>query len=459
MKSHILAMLLVMGSPCMNSLTLFCNPVDLKCDHLVNPLGVDHAAPRLSWRLDDVRKGARQTAYQLIVSTDSLQVVKNIGTVWDTQKVQSDAILVAYNGQEIQPFTAYYWKVKTWDQHDHSQESAIAVFETGMMGEANWKGAWISDHHDIHYKPALYFRKSFHAHKKIQSARIYIAAAGLYELSLNGEKIGNHCLDPMYTRFDRRIMYVTHDATSAIRQGENAIGVLLGNGWYNHQSLAVWDFHQAPWRARPAFCLDLRIRYEDGSVETISSERDWKTSSGPLIFNSIYTGEHYDARLEQEGWNNVGFDDSKWGGVRYRSVPAATITSQQMVPVRAVTEYLPISMNQINDSILVFDMGQNMSGVTQIKLSGKEGSVVKIRHAERLYKDGRTDLSNIDVYYRGPKESEPFQTDVLILSGKKEDEFRAKFNYKGFLIPMNPDLNIFFFKLLFESKQTGMLSF
>src|SRR5690606_8451259 len=177
-----------------------------------------------------------------------------------------------------------------------------------------------------------------------------------------------HFLDPMYTRFDRRTLYVTHDVTAHLRSGKNAVGVVLGNGWYNHQSLAVWDFHQAPWRGRPTFCMDLRIVYEDGTTETIKTERDWKTSSGPIVSNSIYTGEHYDARLEQLGWDQPDFDDSKWEAVRYRSVPSNNIVAQQIVPIRLVKEYKPKSFRKIDVFTYLYDMGQNMAGISKIKV-------------------------------------------------------------------------------------------
>lgn len=409
-----------------------CKPINLICDHLVKPLGIDNPNPRLSWMLDDSRKGARQTAYQIVVGCDSLEVVNGKGKVWDTGKKNSDDILINYSGQALQPFTKYYWKVNVWDKDGVYSSSDVSCFETGMMGMKNWQGAWIGDNRDIDYKPAPYFRKTFEAKKKIKSARAYIAVAGLYELYLNGNKIGNHRLDPLYTRFDRRNFYVTYDVTDQLQQGKNAIGVLLGNGWYNHQSMAVWDFHRAPWRNRPTFCMDLRITYEDGTVEVIPTERDWRTSSGALIFNSIYTAEHYDARLEQEDWSTANFDDSKWHGVGYRGVPSQNVISQQVQPIRAV-ETIPVkTLKKFNDSTYVFDFARNMAGVTRIKVSGEEGTIVRIKHGERIYDNGRVNTSNIDVYHRPIDDSDPFQTDILILSGKGEDEFMARFNYKGF---------------------------
>lgn len=403
----------------------------LQSDHLENPIGIDNPAPRLSWKMEDSRQGARQRAYRVLVGKDSIQVAGGTADMWDTGKLISENILVTYAGKPLEPCTKYYWKVISDDLLDKEVVSSVHSFETGMMSIKNWQGAWIGDGKDKDYQPAPYFRKKFAAGKTIKSARAYIAAAGLYELYINGEKIGDHRLDPLYTRFDRRNLYVTYDVTGQLRNGDNAIGVLLGNGWYNHQSKAVWDFDRAPWRNRPAFCMDLRITYSDGSVETIPTDLSWKTSSGGLIFNSIYTGEHYDTRLEQAGWNMPNFDDSKWNGVGYRGAPSQNIVAQQARPIRNVLTIPAKSVNKINEKTYVFDFGQNMSGVTRINVLGEKGTEVRIMHGERLFDNGRIDMSNIDVYYRGDKVKDPFQTDILILSGGK-DEFMAKFNYKGF---------------------------
>lgn len=385
----------------------------LQSDHLENPIGIDNPAPRLSWKMEDSRQGARQRAYRVLVGKDSIQVAGGTADMWDTGKLISENILVTYAGKPLEPCMKYYWKVISDDLLDKEVASSVHSFETGMMSIKNWQGAWIGDGKDKDYQPAPYFRKKFAAGKTIKSARAYIAAAGLYELYINGEKIGDHRLDPLYTRFDRRNLYVTYDVTGQLRNGDNAIGVLLGNGWYNHQSKAVWDFDRAPWRNRPAFCMDLRITYSDGSVETIPTDLSWKTSSGGLIFNSIYTGEHYDTRLEQAGWNMPNFDDSKWNGVGYRGAPSQNIVAQQARPIRNVLTIPAKSINKINEKTYVFDFGQNMSGVTRINVSGEKGTEVRIMHGERLFDNGRIDMSNIDVYYRGDKVKDPFQTVII----------------------------------------------
>lgn len=410
-----------------------CSITHLSCEYLEDPLGIDTQKPRLHWQLNDSRLGARQTAYEILIGSDSLGLLQNKGIVWNSGKRLSSSQTTPYAGTALQPFTKYYWLVRVWDKDGKpTRWSPTASFETGMMHGKNWQGAWISDSRDINEKAAPYFRKEFKAKRKIKSARVYISAAGLFELSINGHRIGNQLLDPMYTRFDKRLLYVTHDITSYLTTGDNAIGVLLGNGWYNHQSTAVWYFHEAPWRGRPAFCADIRITYEDGSVETYFTDKSWKTSLSPVIFNSIYTAEHYDARKEQEGWNKTGFDDSKWKGIIYRQAPTANIVAQALRPIRATDTIAAVAVKKFSDTNYVFDLGRNISGVTRLTVNAKAGTVIRLRHSERIYADGKTDMSNIDVHYRPKDDSDPFQTDIYTSSGKGEESFQARFNYKGF---------------------------
>lgn len=407
--------------------------IELSCEYLKNPIGIDASNPRLSWQLNDARTGARQTAYEILVATDSIALAGGKGNSWQTGRKNSSDQRVSYSGKPLEPFTIYYWIVRVFDKDGKATHYApIAKFETGMLTNKNWNGAWISDSRNIQEKAAPYFRKEFSAGKTIKSARIYIASAGLHELTVNGKKVGDHFMDPMYTRFDKRILYVTHDITPFLQNDKNAIGVLLGNGWYNHQSTAVWFFHEAPWRGRPTFCADIRITYTDGSVETIVTDRSWKTSLSPVIFNSIYTAEHYDARKEQAGWNKPGFNDSKWKESIFRQAPTANIVAQTLHPVRSVETIVPKSMNKLNDTNYVFDLGRNISGVVQFRVSAKAGTVIRLRHSERIYSNGKTDQSNIDVHYRPTDNTDPFQTDIYIARGEQEEIFMPRFNYKGF---------------------------
>jgi alpha-L-rhamnosidase len=425
------ALLLLSGMPAYSQYN--AKVTRMQCEYLADPIGIDAEHPRLSWQMEDSSIGAAQTAYRVIVDKDSLAVSKHNGTAWDSKKMNASNSLITYQGEPLEPFTKYFWAVQVWDAKGRAlPQSTVSAFETGMMKMTNWTGNWISDRADIHTLPAAYFRKTFSAPKKIKSARAYIAVGGLYELYINGTKIGNHRLDPMYTRFDRRNLYVSYDVTSQLQNGENTIGVLLGNGWYNMQSIAVWNFDRAPWRNRPAFCLDLRITYDDGTTGIIYTDETWKTHTGPLIFNSIYTGEHYDSRLEMPGWNTVHFNDSSWQETMLRATPSKNIVSQVMYPIRNV-EAIPVaSIRRFNDTDYVANLGRNIAGVTKVRLNGDSGTIVRLRHGERLYPNGHVDVSNIDVYYRPKDSSDPYQTDMVILNGKEPVEFMPRFNYKGF---------------------------
>ncbi|MBP5720509.1 MAG: family 78 glycoside hydrolase catalytic domain [Bacteroidales bacterium] len=403
---------------------------ELKTEHLVNPLGIDNPVPRFSWHLDDDREGARQTAYRITVASDSLQFESNL--LWDSGIIQSDAVLATYEGRELQPFTRYWWRVTCEDKDGAAIQSGTAFFETGFMSQNNWRGSWISDNHDKDFKPAPRFRKEFKTHGGIVQARAYIAAAGLYTMYINGAKVGDRVLEPAFTRYDRRILYTTYDITEMLRDGTNAVGVELGNGWYNHQPVTTWHFDNAPWRARPAFCMDIRIRYADGTEEVVPSGIGWHTSSeGPLVYNNIYTGEHYDARREQKGWAEPGFNEADWDGVKLRSCPAATVSSQQMVPIRESDEIEAVNIIKLNNNRYIYDFGANMAGNVHLRIKGRRGTEIELTYAERLNSAGRADQDNINYYYFGDRNAEPLQTDIVTLSGG-DDYYAPQYSYKGF---------------------------
>ncbi|MFH0761925.1 MAG: family 78 glycoside hydrolase catalytic domain [Bacteroidota bacterium] len=432
--SFLFMALVSFGLTPVNLLAKTGQPHRLSCEYLTNPLGIDVPSPRLRWQMADARKGACQTAYRIKIGTDSLAVAQGKGGHWDSGIVKGSQMLISFNGNNsLKPFTRYYWTVQVWDHRGKkSRLSGVASFETGMIDKKNWQGSWITDANNMHEKPAPYFRKVFKPAGKIKSARAYIAVAGLFELSINGQAVGDHRLDPLYTRFDRRNLYLTHDVTPLVQSDNVVIGVLLGNGWFNHQSTAVWYFHQAPWRDRPRFCMNLRITYEDGSVETITTGPDWKTSTGPVIFNSIYTGEHYDARLEQKGWNLPGFNDSQWTAAIAVPAPSDNIVSQAVQPIRA-TEVVPAqSMRKAGELTWLFDLGRNIAGVSRLTVSGPAGTVIRLKHSEMITNEGKADQTNIDVHYRPTDDTDPFQTDIFILNGKGEETFMPRFNYKGF---------------------------
>ncbi len=429
LRSIICLMVCILCAACSQNASL--ETTNLNTEHLNSPLGIDTANPRFSWSLTATADSVSQKGFHLTVDTDSLKVARGEGTLWD-YKSASDSILTTYRGKALQPFTQYYWGISSTDGKKNESPVTVASFETGMMKTNNWKGSWITDVEDQDLKPAPYFRKTISDHKKVVRARAYIVAAGLYELYLNGQKVGDHRLDPAYTRFDKRNLYVTYDVTQAFQQDSTAIGILLGNGWYNHQSTAVWNFDKAGWRARPRFCLNIRLTYDDNTTETIATDTTWKTALSPVVFNSIYTGEHYNALKEQEGWDTAGFDDSHWENAIAVKAPSDHIVAQATPPIRNNKEITPVSIKKLSDKHYIFDLGRNISGVTKLKVKGEKGTKLWVTHAEQLDSIGRLDLSNIIVHYRPHDTLDPFQTDMYTLNGKGKETFMPKFNYKGF---------------------------
>jgi alpha-L-rhamnosidase len=240
-------------------------------------------------------------------------------------------------------------------------------------------------------------------------------------------------LDPGYTRYDRRVLYLTHDVTEALRDGRNAIGVSLGNGWYNSQTLAAWDFEKAPWRASPRLLVELRVEMEDGRVETITSDANWKTAAGPITFNSIYGGETYDARREQPDWNEPGFDDAKWQAAEVVDAPAGKLSAQAMPAIEVEQVLVPQSVTEPSPGVFLFDVGQNLTGVAELSISGPAGTNVVMKYGEHLHPNGRLDQANLDHFVRGKDKNQTFQTDTYILKGGEEPEtWHARFVYHGF---------------------------
>ncbi|MDD4821294.1 MAG: alpha-L-rhamnosidase N-terminal domain-containing protein, partial [Bacteroidales bacterium] len=309
----ITVLLFVFSYPLFNCLHAKVAIDDLKCEYLNNPIGIDVQNPRFTWVIKGSEGGYLQDSYQLCIATSPQSLHAGSPDVWNSGKVKSTSNRVVYSGPvEIKSHQKYFWYVITKDSKGKEYRSEDASFEMGKMNLNEWKAQWISDHNDKEFRPSPLFRRSFNVGKKIATARAYVSGLGYYELYLNGKRVGNNMLDPGYTHFDKRVLYVTHDITSLLQTGDNCAVAVLGNGWFNVQSRGVWDFEKARWRNRPQLLCEIRITYKDGSVETIGSDQSWKTSTGAYLFNNIYSGDIYDARLEKKGWKLSGFDDSQW---------------------------------------------------------------------------------------------------------------------------------------------------
>ena len=310
---------------------------------------------------------------------------------------------------------------------DDTAWTAAAV--TGKVGMAPWGTPHIGGSVGWSQKaPSPVFRKTFRVNKPIARATAYICGLGYHELRLNGSKVGDHQLDPAFTRFDRRALYVAHDVTEQIEQGDNAIGVMVGNGWYNMLTRATWNFDQAPWRGEPTMLLHLRIELEDGSVQTVVSDRTWQAATGPVVLDSIRAGEAYDARLEMPGWDTPDFDATAWAQPEVVTAPSSTLTAQSMPPIRVTQTIKPVSITEPQPGIYVFDMGQNFPGWAQLHVQGRAGTKITLRYSERIDEAGMIERSEISKFvFEGP-----FQTDTYTLKGDGVEVWEPRFVYHGF---------------------------
>ena len=405
-------LVLFMMSSCSDSI----KPVNLRTDYLVNPIGLDNQTPQFTWEYSSQKKDVTISRTEVYVGSSPEKLAKYQA------------------GMKFDSYTKYYWIVKAWDSKGHEcAKSDTATFEMGKTQPSEWNGQWISDNHEKEFGPAPLFRKTFKLDKQASKARAYVAVAGYYKLYINGKQVQDSYLDPGYTAFDKRILTVTYDITPLLKQGDNVVAAELGNGWYNEQSVATWNFDKAAWRNRPNMQMELRIQLSDNAVNSIKTDSTWLTSTGASLYNNIYSGERYDARLEQKGWNNLPFDDSKWEKVKVVASPTAQLVAREMQPIRVKEELKPASVKTFSDKLYVFSFPKNISGVCRLKVKGAAGTKITMKHGELLKPDGRLEQGNINVYFTPVDKNEIFQTDEYTLRGDGTDEiFVPSFTYHGF---------------------------
>lgn len=405
----------------------------LRCEYLDSPLGIDTPQPRLSWILSSKERGVKQAAYQILVASSEAALKRGEADLWDSGRVASDETTqIRYSGKTLASRQPAFWKVRVWDQAGKPGESKPARWELGLLQPSDWAAKWIARTTDTNANPAPLLRRGFEVGGRIKQARAYICGLGYYELYLNGQKVGDHILDPGYTRYDRRALYVTYDVTSLIKNGANAVGVMLGNGWFNCHTKAVWNFHEAPWRSAPKLLLNLRIDYADGRSENIVSDESWKCSTGPIVFDSIYGGETYDARLEKPGWATAGCDDSKWDPVKIVEPPAGRLSAQMMPPIRVQATLKPARVTEPKPGVFIFDIGQNLAGMAELSVVGPAGTRIQMRYGERLFPDGTLDARDIEQHVKKLGKEQQHQTDTYILKGRGRETWRSRFTYHGF---------------------------
>lgn len=387
-------------------------------ENLANPVGLDAKAPGFSWQLAGGQRGVMQTAYEIEV-----YLAKEV--LWNSGKVLSDqSVHVPYAGEALQSGKKYAWKVRVWDNHRKASAwSEPAYFQMGFLDTRDWVASWISPGYteDTIIRPSPLMRKEFTLPKKIASATAYITAHGLYEASINGKRVGDAYLTPGWTAYQKRIQYQVYDVTAMLRQGDNAIGVSLGNGWF--RGMLGWGDNKNHYGKELALLLQLEIVYADGSEETIASDQTWKSSTGSVLYNEIYNGETQDARLEKTGWTLAGYNDSEWNLVKVANHPKDLLLATRNEHVKKQETFVPIKVFTTPAGEKVIDFGQNLVGWVQMKVAGKPGDRVILSHAEILDKSGNFYIENL----RAAKAQ-----DTYILKGGNEEIFEPHFTWHGF---------------------------
>ncbi len=389
---------------------------NLTCEHEENPLGIENIKPCFSWQINAQERGFEQAAWQLLVADSENELDSHKGNVWDSGRIKSSAsILVPYDGKRLEDGKKYYWKVRIWNKENQiSPWSEVKTFQMGLTTEKNWgKAEWIALEPDkkdeivttgLHFpniqgqvgdkKIGMYrlpqFRKEFLVNKPIKQATAYISGLGHFDMYLNGDKVGDNFLDPGWTKYDKCALYVSFDITKQLKQGSNALGVMLGNGFYNiprERYLKMITTYGAP-----KMIMKMVVEYADGSKQELVSDATWKAAESPITFSSIYGGEDYDATKEQPGWMLTGFNDSKWTKPIVSDYKT-TLLSQRSTPLK-IRERLPtVRLVETENGDWVYDLGQNFSGILALKVKGETGKTVKLHPAELLNPDNSVNQS------------------------------------------------------------------
>ena len=427
--------------------------IGLKCEYAVGPLGIDVAQPRFSWVLHSSRRAQVQSAYRIVVASSLEGSDARTGDKWDSGKVASDqSVNIPYEGMVLCSGERAWWRVRVWDGDGNpSPWSDAATFEMGLLDDGDWRGAWIVADDGIS-SPLL--RREFTLDGPVAQARVYMAGLGYGELYINGERVGDSVLDPGQSYYSNdqswehrsRVLYVTHDVTAQVRPGLNAIGVVLGHGWYSAEDdIPPSPSHREPYADRPALILQLNVEHADGSAQSIVSDDSWRTSSGPIRYNDYSNGETYDARLEQPGWSRPGFADRGWSGATEVAGPTGRLVAQSMPPIKVVETREAVRILNPSAGVYVFDFGQNFSGWSRLRVSGPRGAEVKLRHATSIYEDGSLDArsnmrrcpDSMEDYRKGIGSDGSYhhcarQTDVFTLKGEGEEVWEPRFTLHGF---------------------------
>lgn len=365
-------------------------PYNLHLQNYYSPLGIDAGNPLFCWQLEGCGRAERQTHYRIVVAHSEEAFETPDETVWDTGKTASaEQLGIAYEGKPLRSTTAYFWKVAAWDRDGQVTWSQPQMFYTGYLHGESWRANWIGTGKS---KP-FYVRGEFMPGKPVKRAFALVSGLGHFKLYMNGSKVGNHEMDPGWTNYRKSIQYVGFDITEQIREGTNALGFSVGNGFYSGDAgdrhFYTMDKGYEPYGTELMAIGEWHIEYTDGTKTCICTGDDgWKIRDSATTLANVYGSENYDARLYPGGWDDVGFDDANWERASCLSPPAGLLRYQNQPPIVAKHIYDPVMIEEPREQVYVFDLGQNMSGMFEIYASGPAGSKVTIKPGELRNEDG-----------------------------------------------------------------------
>ena len=450
-------------------------PVRLRCEHLENAIGLDELRPRLSWIVKSDHRGAKQTAYRIVVASSRQELTVHKGNLWDSGRVESDqTVLIPYAGNPLTSRRQCFWKVMVWDDADKpSPWSKPARWSMGLLDKSDWAAEYISyrdespvfkDRKSHFLPPARQYRKQFDVKSQVRRATIYATALGIYELSLNGQRVGDAYFAPGWTDYRQRAYYYTYDVTDLVHSDNNAIGAWVADGWYSGYcavglltGIGTEGIGRYTYGKTPSVMVQLEIEYDDGSRQTIGTDKTWKvTGDGPIRQADLLMGEFFDARMEIPDWSTSDFDDSGWEQAILATEnghPTATFYEYRNptqpnekpkiegrkidlgfkwpkleafpgVPVRVTEEIRPVGITEPAPGTFIFNLGQNFAGTIRLKIKGQAGQQITLRYGEMLHPDGRLMTENLRTARA---------TDYYVLKGDSESEvFQPRFTFHGF---------------------------
>ncbi len=367
------------------------NISEIRAAHQINPVGLS-AAPRFSWKLQSGKRGVLQTGYHL-------QIALRPGferPLWDKQTNSGQSAHVAAEGFEVQPLTAYYWRVRVQDNHGRdSGWSETGRFVTALTDAGQWQAPFITAETpaDAATSKATMMRGEFTVEKPLAAAYVLCSALGLYHLHLNGEKVGDDQLAPGWTSYHKHLLYQTHDVTTLLKPGRHALGAMVGAGWY--KGLMGFLGSRNNYGAQTAFACQLHLVYQDGTTQTVCTGPGWRCADAPVTFAEIYDGEVYDARLEQPGWCAAGFDDATWRPAAVLKADTSVLCAQAGGRIKCHEVFTPKAVLTTPQGDTVIDFGQNLTGWPRIHAHGAPGEVIELACFETLDAEGNVYTDNL----------------------------------------------------------------